>query len=108
MPYHGIDRDLNISTLAKLTVNYPLPVLKQAAEELLTTERIICLKNKPLQFIELYDVILKKEPITPKEIQKFMKWYAKTPLGKRRSVLNKIAEREREQAAKLAEKLKKK
>lgn len=108
MPYHGIDRDLNVSALAKLTVGYPYPDLKKAVDTLMTAERIISLKEKPLKLIELYDILILNEPVTQKEFNKFLKWYMKTPLGKKRNVINKLAEKRREQAAKLAEKEKQK
>lgn len=108
MPYHGIDRDINLSALAKLTVGYPYTDIKNAIDTLMTAERIISLKAKPLKLVELYDILMVNEPVGVKEFNKFFKWYMKTPLGKKRNVINKLAEKTREQAAKVAEKDKQK
>lgn len=104
MSYHGVDRDFNVTTLAKLTVNYPLLDIKETVETIFTPERIIALYHKPLKELELYEFITQKEPISDKEYNKFTKWYYKTPLGKKKMVFNKVADRKREQEAKQAEK----
>ncbi|EFA06079.1 IQ and AAA domain-containing protein 1-like [Tribolium castaneum] len=104
MPYHGIDRNIDVSCLAKLTVNYPLPVLKQVAEKVLTPRRIIQLSYNPLRQSELYEELITVDPITDKEYKKFVKFYKKIPLMKERGRLNKYLEKKREQESKAKEK----
>lgn len=56
MGYHHIDRNFNVTALAKLTVNYPFSVIKQVLESILTTRRIIKLHYNPLTPQEVYEV----------------------------------------------------
>lgn len=104
MPYHGIDRNINVTSLATVTVNYPLPVIRDVVSRIMTTRRIIQLKYNPLRPEEVFEVFISEglEPITDKEYKKYLKWYFKTPLGKDRAALNKFEEaaREAEKAAK--------
>lgn len=104
MPYHGIDRNIDLSCLTKLTVNFPLPVLKQVVENVLTPRRIIQLKYNPLRQSELYEELITAEPITDKVYKKFLKFYKKTPLMKERGRLNKYLDKKREQEAKSQQK----
>jgi hypothetical protein len=106
MPYHGVDRNIDLSCLAKLTVNFPLPVLKQVAEKIMTPRRIIQLSYNPLRQAELYEELINVDPITDKEYKKFLKFYKKTPLAKERARLNKYNQKRRDQEAKAAEKQK--
>nr|CAH7720166.1 unnamed protein product [Callosobruchus chinensis] len=110
MPYHGVDRNFNVTALTKVTVNYPFPVLKQALEEVLVPRRIVQLRFKPLTCEEIYEVFVSKgiEPISDKEYKKFIKYYQKTPLGKEKKAFNKWADLKREQEAKAKEKQNKK
>lgn len=56
MSYHGVDRNFNVTALAKLTMYYPLPVLKQVLNSLMSPRRIIQLYHKPLTPQEVYEV----------------------------------------------------
>ncbi|KAJ8939867.1 hypothetical protein NQ318_010418 [Aromia moschata] len=106
MSYHGVDRNFNLTCLATVTLNYPLPDIKKAVEKILTPRRLIQLKYKPLQPDEIFEVFVSEgiEPITEKEYLKFLKWYNKTPLGKDRVIFNKNAEIKREAERKKKEK----
>lgn len=105
MPYHGVDRNFECSTISTVTKFYPLPEIKKAVEKVMTQRRIIQLSYKPLTHAELYDAILKGDgPITDKEYNKFMKWFKKTPLAKERGKIMELAEKIREAEAKRAEK----
>lgn len=106
MPYHGLDRNFDCSSLAKVTKSYPLPQIREAVEKVLTPRRIIQLKYRPLQQLELYEAIMEgPEPVTEKEFNKLMKWFKKTPLAKQRGKLMAIAEKKREQENKQKEKM---
>lgn len=107
MRFHGIDRDYNVSELATISATYPLPILKAAAETVLTPARIIQFKYKPLNSHEILDALLDgPEPVTDKEWKKFQGWFKKTPLAKKREELMKIAEEKRAAEAAAAEKAK--
>lgn len=106
MPYHGLDRDFDCSCLAKVTKSYPLLQLKQAVEKVLTPRRIIQLRYRPLQPLELYETVMEgPEPVSEKEFNKFLKWFKKTPLAKQRGKLMAISEKKREQERKQKEKM---
>src|SRR5699024_1664645 len=100
----GVDRNIDLSCLAKLTVFYPLPVLKQVVEKVMTSRRIVELSYNPLKQSELYEELINVEPISDKEYKKFLKFYNKIPLAKERGRLNKYNELKREQEAKAKEK----
>ncbi|KAF2885219.1 hypothetical protein ILUMI_20938 [Ignelater luminosus] len=107
MKYHGVDRNFNVSELATISLTYPLPILKDAAEKVLTAARIVQLKYRPLNSHEILDVLLDgPEPITDKEWKKFDSWFRKTPLAKKREELMVIAAEKREAEAAAAEKAK--
>ncbi|RZC41157.1 hypothetical protein BDFB_011660, partial [Asbolus verrucosus] len=55
MPYHGVDRNIDVSCLAKLTKYYTLPDIKMAVETVLTPRRIIQLSYNPLRQEELFE-----------------------------------------------------
>lgn len=110
MSYHGVDRNIEISCLARLAVNYPIGQLKKFVETLMQPRRIIQLPYKPLSQMEFYELMIswKEGPVTDKEYKKFIKWYNKTPLGRRKMKLMKVIERKREMEAAQAEKANKK
>ncbi|KAJ8919460.1 hypothetical protein NQ315_016560 [Exocentrus adspersus] len=98
MAYHVVDRNIDVTSLVTVTLNYPFPVIKYAVEQVMTPRRIIQLSYNPLRQEELYEILVSEglEPITDKEYNKYLKWYFKTPLGKQRNAFNKVAEAERE------------
>lgn len=105
MPYHGVDRNFECSTIATVTRYYPLIEIQKAVEKVMIPRRIIQFCYKPLTHVELYEAILTGEgPITDKEYNKFIKWFKKTPLAKERGKIMAIAEKLREAEAKRAEK----
>lgn len=105
MPYHGIDRNFECSTMATVTQFYPLIEIKKAVERVMVPRRLIQLKYKPLTHAELYDSILQGDgPIVDKDYNKFIKWFKKTPLTKERGKIMELAEKIREAEAKKAEK----
>ncbi|KAI4467650.1 hypothetical protein MML48_2g00000914 [Holotrichia oblita] len=110
MRYHGVNRNIEISCLAKLAVNYPMGILKEIVETLMQPRRIMQLSYKPLHQMELYNLMIKHKegPVSDKDHKKFVKWYNKTPLGKQKAALMKIVEKRREMEAAQAEKQKKK
>lgn len=56
MGYHSVDRNFNVTAIAKRTINYPLPVLKEVLTNIMTPRRIIQLRYNPLTPQEIYEV----------------------------------------------------
>ena len=106
MPYHGVDRNIDLSALAKLTVNVPLCELKKIVETVLNPRRIVELSYNPLRQSELYSYLVTNPSIqvSDKEYGKFVKWFGKTPMGKRKAAYMAEVGKKREQEAKRAAK----
>lgn len=58
MKYHGVDRDIDVSCLAKMSVGVPLDFVRQAVEKVLSLRRRITLKFNPLNPAEIMNEIL--------------------------------------------------
>lgn len=82
MPYHSVDRNIDLSCLTKLTVNYPLGTIKEVTKQVMTPARIVRLYYEPLRQMELFEPFVKIEPINDKIWKKYEKWYFGTPIGK--------------------------
>ncbi|KAK9869258.1 hypothetical protein WA026_003009 [Henosepilachna vigintioctopunctata] len=82
MPYHSVDRNMDLSCLARLTANYPLGVLKEVTTQVMTPARIVESYYTPFRQEELFEPFLKIDPITDKMWKKYEKWYMKTQMGK--------------------------
>lgn len=104
-PYYGLDKNLNVSSLARMTKTYPLPDIKECVESVLTPYRIVQLKYRPLNQHEFLSYILSMpEPIVDKVWNKFVKFVGGTTMGKQRKRLMVIAEKEREERMRKEEK----
>ncbi|XP_011264508.2 dynein regulatory complex protein 11 [Camponotus floridanus] len=81
MKYHGVDRDIDVSCLAKTSVGIPLNIIRQAVEKVLSLYRRITLKFKPLRPIEIMNELLTYRYPTEmvEDLDKFEK---RTPLAK--------------------------
>lgn len=86
MKYHGVDRDIDVSCLAKMSVGVPLDFIRQAVEKVLSPSRRITLKFNPLKPIEIMDEILTYRYPTEMEqaLDKFEKY---TPLARAKKKL---------------------
>ncbi|XP_046753211.1 IQ and AAA domain-containing protein 1-like [Diprion similis] len=86
MRYHGVDRNFDCSSLASLSVGHPLEGIRNAVEKVLTIERRINLKKRPLQPKEIMQFLISNRvQAQTKEYETLVKWEMKTPFGKRRS-----------------------
>ncbi|XP_046680067.1 IQ and AAA domain-containing protein 1-like isoform X1 [Homalodisca vitripennis] len=100
MKYHGVERDFLYSPLAWCAQGYPLPTITQVLQEVLTAERVIALRNRPLDPQELLDVLLKIPPISEEQTKKLLEWYESTyPLAKTRAEKTKADAEFRERLA---------
>ncbi|KAF5304779.1 hypothetical protein FQA39_LY09556 [Lamprigera yunnana] len=96
MSYHQLDRNFNASELAYVTQNYPLPFIKSILEKVLTPTRTAELPFKPLDSLEIMDVLLEEpEPLNDENWAKYEKWFSKTLLNKKRRKLLKIEKNNR-------------
>ncbi|KAG7210763.1 hypothetical protein KM043_012257 [Ampulex compressa] len=99
MKYHGVDRNIDVSCLAKMSVGVPLEFVRQAVEHVLCLSRRITLKFKPLHPEEIMREIFLYEPPTAKTLSLLEKFKGQTPLDRDRTrmlVADKTAREQRE------------
>lgn len=80
---------MEISSLAKASIGYPLEVIRDAIENVLNIERRIKLKFRPLDVQEILDELIKWDGPPAKYIKQFSKFENKTPLGRKKIKLMK-------------------
>lgn len=71
--YHGVDRDIDVSCLAKMSVGVPLNFIKEAVEKVLSLRRRITLKHSPLSPAEIMNEVMAYEYPTEKTLAVFRK-----------------------------------
>ena len=84
MKYHGIDRNIDVSCLAKVSVGLPLEFIREIVEKIFNLRRRFQLKFKPLNQQEIMEELLQYSGPGPKVIDKFKKFESKTPLGRKK------------------------
>lgn len=84
MKYHGVDRDIDISCLAKISVGIPLNFIRQAVEKVLSLHRRITLKFNPLNPQEIMNEVLLYRHPTTEMLQSLDKFEKRTPLARRK------------------------
>ncbi|KMQ96651.1 iq and aaa domain-containing protein 1-like protein [Lasius niger] len=82
MKYHGVDRDIDVSCLAKMSVGIPLDFIRQAVEKVLSLRRRITLKFNPLKPIEIMNEILMYQYPTPEMVKALDKFEKRISLAK--------------------------
>ncbi|XP_076642535.1 dynein regulatory complex protein 11 [Halictus rubicundus] len=98
MRYHGVDRGIDVSCLAKMSVGIPLDFIKQSVENVLNVRRRITLRFNPLNPQEIIDELMKYQPPAKKALNQFAKFELRTPLGRKRARLLMAEKAERERA----------
>ncbi|XP_076292802.1 IQ and AAA domain-containing protein 1-like [Lasioglossum baleicum] len=98
MRYHGVDREIDVSCLAKMSAGIPLDVIKQSVENVLNVRRRITLRFNPLNPREIIEELMKYEPPAKKTLDQFAKFESRTPLGRRRARLLRAEKAVRERA----------
>ncbi|KYN40728.1 IQ and AAA domain-containing protein 1 [Trachymyrmex septentrionalis] len=58
MKYYGVDRNIDVSCLAKISIGIPLDFIRQAVEKVLSLRRRMTLKSNPLNPMEIMNEIL--------------------------------------------------
>lgn len=82
MKYHGVDRDIDVSCLAKMSVGIPLDFIRKAVEKVLSLRRRITLKFNPLKPIEIMNEILMYQYPTPEMVKALDKFEKRISLAK--------------------------
>jgi hypothetical protein len=83
MKYHNIDRDINVSCLATLSIGIPLNFIRQAVEKVLSVSRRIKLKFNPLCPTEIMNEVLTYRYPAAKIMEAYKKFKRRTPLGRK-------------------------
>ncbi|XP_066597295.1 IQ and AAA domain-containing protein 1-like [Prorops nasuta] len=83
LKYPGLDKNIDVSSLAKESIGYPLNVVKEAVEKVLCLRRRITFRSKPFSQLEILDELLKNKP-DPKAAKLFDKFKNKLPINKKR------------------------
>ncbi|XP_033336413.2 IQ and AAA domain-containing protein 1-like [Megalopta genalis] len=96
MRYHGVDRGIDVSSLAKVSEGIPLEFIKQAVENVMNVSRRITLRFNPLNQQEILEELLKYKAPAKKTLDQFVKFESRTPLGKKRARLAKAEKALRE------------
>ncbi|EFN79071.1 IQ and AAA domain-containing protein ENSP00000340148 [Harpegnathos saltator] len=73
MKYHGIDRNIDVSCLAKMSIGVPLSFIKGAMEKVLSLQRRITLKHNPLSPTEILNEVLMYDHPAEKTLEEFHK-----------------------------------
>ncbi|XP_043505709.1 dynein regulatory complex protein 11-like [Polistes fuscatus] len=84
MKYHGIDRNIDVSCLAKMSVGVPLKFIRESIEKVLSLERRIILNHEPLSQVEIIEEVWKYEPLANEILEQYKHFENKTPLGRMR------------------------
>jgi len=85
MKYHGIDRNIDVSCLAKMSVGIPLDFIRQAVEKVLSLRRRVTLKFNPLSPVEIMEEILMYQYPTTEMMENLNKFERRILLGRRRA-----------------------
>lgn len=101
MKYHGIDRNIDVSCLAKLSIGLPLEFIRQSVEKVLNLRRRSQLLFKPLNQMEIMEELLKYHGPKWKIVEKFKQFEYKTPLGRMKMKIMLAEKEERERSQKL-------
>ncbi|KAG8235078.1 hypothetical protein J437_LFUL010926 [Ladona fulva] len=89
--YKNVASKFDSHTMAKLCDGFSLADVITVMEKVLTRERILMMKYKPLNIKEFCDYLIEETPIYKTEEAKFLKWYSNCPLGKKkRNFLKKL------------------
>uniref|UniRef100_A0A8C5PLA7 IQ motif containing with AAA domain 1 n=1 Tax=Leptobrachium leishanense TaxID=445787 RepID=A0A8C5PLA7_9ANUR len=81
----SLTASMNFSSLAKITDGFTPGQIVQAVESVLNDRRFGQISRKPLTAVEFLGSLSRQEPVYKEEEETFKSWYAKTPLGKKRS-----------------------
>ncbi|XP_039294735.1 IQ and AAA domain-containing protein 1-like [Nilaparvata lugens] len=77
MQFHGLSRDFPLSPLCQMSQYFPIYIVDEAISTILTPERIVKLKPKPLDPLEFYDFFLSRAQIKVNNLKEemYINWY---------------------------------
>ncbi|XP_057696694.1 dynein regulatory complex protein 11 [Corythoichthys intestinalis] len=83
---HGgeITSALDLSSLSKISDGYTAGNMIQAIQQVITKRRLLLQEKRPLTAVEFVAPLAKFTPVFQDQEEALKKWYAKTPLGKKR------------------------
>ncbi|KAL2740635.1 IQ and AAA domain-containing protein 1-like [Vespula squamosa] len=99
MKYHGVDRNIDVSCLAKVSIGIPLEFIRKSIENVLSLQRRITLNHKPLSQVEIIEEMRKYEPFSKNILDTYQNFEKRTPLGKKKIKMLAIEKKEREKLA---------
>ncbi|XP_067206227.1 dynein regulatory complex protein 11-like isoform X2 [Linepithema humile] len=85
MKYYGVDRDIDVSCLAKMSVGISLDFIRQAVEKVLSLRRRIILKFDPLNPLEIMNELLTYRYPTTEMAVALEKFEKRIPFAKKRA-----------------------
>ncbi|KAF7411537.1 hypothetical protein HZH66_000433 [Vespula vulgaris] len=101
MKYHGVDRNIDVSCLAKMSIGIPLEFIRKSIENVLTLKRRIILNRQPLSQTEIMGEVWKYEPFSEKIINTYTNFGNKIPLAKKRRKIIAAEKKEQDKIAAL-------
>ncbi|VDN99468.1 unnamed protein product [Rodentolepis nana] len=96
-----LTRDLDISSLAKVSDGYTAGMMDRSCKEILTDRRLSLMEKIPLKGSELISPLARNDPVFVDEEGAYKKWYCKTPLGKKKAKMVKEENEAKRKEAKL-------
>lgn len=86
MSYPAINRSFPVTSLATVLASYPRHVVASIVAEVMTTERVLTLRHKPLDPMEFIPVMVKYPKPNPELCEQYHGWYRENvPLGVKRN-----------------------
>jgi len=96
MSYPVVSRTFPVTPLATMFAGYSMQMIADIVAEVMTTERVLTLRQHPLDPVEFVPVILKYPKQNPQQFEQYYKWYNKyVPIG-----VSKVLEMETKQTPK--------
>ncbi|CAH1738693.1 unnamed protein product [Aphis gossypii] len=82
MSYPVVSRTFPVTPLATMLAGYSRQMIADIVAEVMTTERVLTLRQDPLDPVEFVPVILKYPKQNPQQFEQYYKWYNKyVPIG---------------------------
>ncbi|XP_060849798.1 uncharacterized protein LOC132928881, partial [Rhopalosiphum padi] len=85
MSYPVVSRTFPVTPLATMLAGYSRQMIADIVAEVMTTERVLTLRQHPLDPTEFVPIILKYPKQNPQQFEEYYKWYNKyVPIGVRK------------------------
>jgi len=77
MSYPVVSRRFPVTPLAKMLAGYSKQMIADIVAEVMTTERVLTIRQYPLNPVEFVPVMLKYPKQNPRQFELYKKWYDK-------------------------------